>query len=161
MLIVIAGEDAGIVIFEFGDDRSGLFDGNRLNDHTAANPLDQLTPVTDVREVLGLISTVTRVHVSDAVQRYAVALATATRTSTELRLGASPRATLQLVRAAKAAAAMSGREYVIPDDLHRLAHHVLSHRLLPSLEASRTGRNPSAVLTTILQQVPVPDGARA
>ena len=132
-----------------------------LRHHTATNPLDLLAPVTDVKEVRALIGVVNRVHVSETVQRYAVALTTATRSSPELRLGASPRATLQLVRAAKAAAAMSGREYVIPDDLHRLAHHVLSHRLLPSLEANRTGRGPSAVLATILQQVPVPDIPRA
>ena len=64
-------------------------------------------------------------HVSEPVQQYAVALATATRRSPDLRLGASPRATLHLVRAAKAWAAMQGREYVLPDDVRDLAPQVL------------------------------------
>ena len=65
-----------------------------------------------------MIEIVGRVHVSTAVQRYAVALTTATRTSNDLHLGASPRATLHLVRAAKAVAATQGRDYVLPDDIH-------------------------------------------
>ncbi|QCC78658.1 MoxR family ATPase [Nocardioides daphniae] len=127
-----------------------------LQEHTSRNPLDSLEPVTDVTEIRKLIATVSQVHVSPAVQRYAVALATATRTAPELLLGASPRATLQLVRAAKAAAAMAGRDYVLPDDVHRLARTVLAHRLLPSLEATRTGRSVTAVLDVLLDQVRVP-----
>ena len=76
-----------------------------------------------------------------AVQRYAVALTTATRTPPSCTLGASPRATLHLVRAAKAAAAMAGRDYVLPDDVHALARPVLAHRLLPSVEAAMSGRS--------------------
>src|SRR5687767_9385001 len=73
-----------------------------LNTHTRRNPLDDLEPVTDAEEIQKLIGIVTGIHVSDAVERYAVALATATRNTPELVLGASPRATLHLVRAAKA-----------------------------------------------------------
>lgn len=127
-----------------------------LDGHTSRNPLDSLEPVTDVTEIRKLIATVNQVHVSPAVQRYAVALTTATRTAPELLLGASPRATLQLVRAAKSTAAMAGRDYVLPDDVHRLARTVLTHRLLPSLEATRTGRSVAAVLDAILEQVRVP-----
>src|SRR5918993_43620 len=74
-----------------------------LNSHTELNPLDDLEPVTDAATVAKLVEIVTRVHVAPAVQRYAVAVTTATRRSPELLLGASPRATLHLVRAAKAA----------------------------------------------------------
>ena len=104
------------------------------------NPLDDLEPVTDAAEIRKLIGIVNQIYVSDAVQRYAVALTSATRRSDELTLGASPRATLHLVRAAKASAAMSGRDYVLPDDLRGLARQVLTHRLLPSVEASMSGR---------------------
>ena len=131
-----------------------------LSSHTRANPLDDLEPVTDAAEVRKLIGIVAQVHVSDAVQRYAVAITSATRRTDELTLGASPRATLHLVRAAKAAAAMEGRDYVLPDDVHRLARPVLAHRLLPSVEAAMSGRSTAAILDGVVAGVPVPDGAR-
>jgi MoxR-like ATPase len=132
-----------------------------LSSHTTTNPLDDLESVTDAGEVRKLIEIVGRVHVSAAVQRYAVALATATRSSTDLHLGASPRATLHLVRAAKAAAAMRGRDYVLPDDLHALARPVLAHRLLPSVEAAMGGRSSATILDGIVAAVPVPEPDRA
>jgi MoxR-like ATPase len=119
------------------------------------SPLDDLEPVTDAAEIRKLISVVTGVHVSDAVQRYAVAISTASRRSPELRLGASPRATLHLVRAAKAWAAMAGRDYVVPDDVRELAHTVLAHRLLPTVEAAMNGRGPADILAGILDAVPI------
>ena len=92
-----------------------------LDAHSAANPLDDLEPVTDAAEIGKLVEIVAQVHVSEAVQQYAVDLTSATRRSPDLRLGASPRATLHLVRAAKARAALDGRDYVIPDDVQALA----------------------------------------
>ncbi|KRF36236.1 AAA family ATPase [Nocardioides sp. Soil805] len=132
-----------------------------LSSHTTANPLDDLEAVTDAGEIRKLTEIVGQVHVAPAVQRYAVALATATRTSTDLHLGASPRATLHLVRAAKAAAAMRGRDYVLPDDLHGLAQPVLAHRLLPSVEAAMGGRSSTQILDGIVAGVPVPEPDRA
>ena len=79
-------------------------------------------------------------HVSEEVRRYAVALTASTRHSPDLLLGASPRATLHLVRAAKAGAAMDGRDFVVPDDVQAMAVPVLAHRLLPTVEASMGGR---------------------
>ncbi len=132
-----------------------------LSSHTTANPLDDLEAVTDASEIRKLTDIVGQVHVAPAVQRYAVALATATRTSTELHLGASPRATLHLVRAAKAAAAMRGRDYVLPDDIHGLARPVLAHRLLPSVEAAMSGRSSASILDGIVAGVSVPEPDRA
>ncbi|WP_372727289.1 AAA family ATPase [Nocardioides sp.] len=132
-----------------------------LNAHTSHSPLDDLDAVTDAAEVRKLTRIVGQVHVSDAVQRYAVALATATRRSDELTLGASPRATLHLVRAAKALAAIQGRDFVLPDDLTRLTRPVLAHRLLPSVEAAMSGRSTTAILESIVAGVPVPEGTRA
>ena len=130
-----------------------------LDSHTRSNPLDDLEPVADAAEIRKLIGIVNQVHVSHAVQRYAVAITSATRRSDELSLGASPRATLHLVRAAKAMAAMQGRDYVLPDDVHGLARPVLAHRLLPSVEASMSGRSTSAILDGIVASVPVPAGS--
>src|SRR5262245_18849240 len=88
-----------------------------LDTHSAANPLDDLEPVADGAEIAKLIEVVRTVHVSAAVKQYAVDLVSATRRSPDLRLGASPRATLHLVRASRAHAALQSRDYVIPDDL--------------------------------------------
>jgi len=91
------------------------------------------------------------------VQRYTVALAAATRRSPDLRLGASPRATLHLVRAAKSRAAIEGRDYVLPDDVAALAPVVLPHRLLLTADATMSGRRGEDVISTVLRTVPVPD----
>ncbi|XBB68570.1 MoxR family ATPase [Nocardioides sp. WV_118_6] len=128
-----------------------------LANHGAVSPLDDLEPVTDSAEIRKLCGIVAQVHVADAVQRYAVALTSATRSSPELVLGASPRATLHLVRAAKARAALHHRDYVIPDDLRALVQPVLAHRLLPSAEAAVGGRSLAGILDGIAAQVPVPD----
>ena len=127
-----------------------------LDSHTRSTPLDDLEPVTDAGEIRKLIDIVGQVYVSEAVQRYAVAITTATRKSPELMLGASPRATLHLVRAAKATAAMAGRDYVIPDDVQDLAVQVLSHRMLTTVEASMSGRTPEAALRQIVAGVAMP-----
>ncbi len=132
-----------------------------LSSHTRHNPLEELTPVADAAEIGKLTRVVSQVYVAEAVQRYAVAISTATRKSPELVLGASPRATLHLVRAAKAAAAMAGRDYVIPDDVADLAVQVLGHRLLPTVEASMSGRSTDATLKHIVAGVPMPESRRS
>jgi MoxR-like ATPase len=128
-----------------------------LTSHTSHSPLDDVEAVTDSAEIRKLISIVTGIHVSEPVQRYAVSLATATRSTSDLTLGASPRATLHLVLAAKATAAIQGRDYVLPDDLLTLSRPVLAHRLLPSVEASMSGRSIMAILDSVVKSVPVPD----
>jgi MoxR-like ATPase len=131
-----------------------------LDSHTRTNPLDDLEPVTDAATVAKLVDIVTRLHVAPAVQRYAVALTTATRRSPDLLLGASPRSTLHLVRAAKAAAALDGRDYVVPDDVRELAVPVLAHRLLPTVEASMSGRTATTALQALVDSVPMPSAER-
>jgi MoxR-like ATPase len=127
-----------------------------LTARDARSPLDELEPVTDATEIGKLIEVVANVHVAPAVQEYAVAIAAATRNSPDLRLGASPRATLHLIRAGKALAGMAGRDFVTPDDLLDLAPTVLAHRLLPTVEAAMAGRATEDVLAGILRAVPVP-----
>jgi MoxR-like ATPase len=127
-----------------------------LDSHGAASPLDQLTPVARASDVQELVVAVRRVHVSDQVKDYIISLANATRTSPELRLGASPRATLHLLRASRAWAALDGRDYVIPDDVQRLARPVLAHRLLPTAEAIVERHQPEQVVDRIVAQLPLP-----
>ncbi len=96
---------------------------------------------------------------SDALRRYVLALSHATRSHPDLRLGASPRAGLQLVRAGRALAALAGRDHVLPDDVARLAAPVLAHRLLPSARGRTARKDPTTVVHEIVAATPVP-GAR-
>ncbi len=131
-----------------------------LDTHGMTSPLDDLKPVSDATEIAKLIEIVRHVHVSDQVRRYAVDLVLATRRSPELRLGASPRATLHLIRAARAVAALDDRDYVLPDDVQSLAVSVLAHRLLPTAEAQIGRRDTADIVADIVGQVPVPDDSR-
>jgi len=127
-----------------------------LNTHGSSSPLDQLKPVARASDVQELVLAVRKVLVSDQVKDYIITLANATRTSPELRLGASPRATLHLLRASRAWAALDGRDYVIPDDVQRLARPVLAHRLLPTAEAIVERHLPEHVVDRIVAQLPIP-----
>jgi MoxR-like ATPase len=132
-----------------------------LGEHAATDPLDSLRPVSDATEVRALIAQVRQVHVSDSIKAYAVDLSEATRRATEIRLGASPRATLQLLRASKAWAALDGRDYVIPDDLQFLLIPVIAHRLLLTTDAHIGGRTAEDILGRIAQSTPIPVDAKA
>ncbi|MEV6206901.1 MoxR family ATPase [Kitasatospora sp. NPDC051914] len=127
-----------------------------LDVHAGANPLDDLQPVAHAHDILKLIDLVRTVHVADAVRRYAVELVAATRNHPELRLGASPRATLHLVRAARASAALDGRDYVVPDDIQALAVPVLAHRLLPTAESRLSRRSSEQVVLDLVARMPIP-----
>lgn len=130
-----------------------------LETHQSLNPLDSVQAVASVEEVALMIELVSRVHVSPAVKEYTVALGQATRNSPQLRLGASPRALLQLLRAAKAAAALAGREFVLPDDIRDLAGPVLVHRLLMERKAASLGTTAEDVIADALARIPVPNGS--
>jgi MoxR-like ATPase len=130
-----------------------------LATHVHADPLDVLQPVADAEAVRRAIAAVRTVHVSDALRRYVLDLVGATRRHPDLRLGASPRAGLQLVRAGRALAALAGRDHVLPDDVRSLAVPVLSHRLLVSARGRSTRKDPTAVVAEVLAQTVAP-GAR-
>ena len=127
-----------------------------LESHGASSPLDELRPVARASDVQDLVIAVRSVLVSDQVKEYLINLANATRTSPELRLGASPRATLHLLRISRAWAALDGRDYVIPDDVQALAAPVLAHRLLPTAEAIVERHLPEHVVKRIVAQLPLP-----
>jgi MoxR-like ATPase len=125
-----------------------------LDEHASADPLEQLRPVADARTVQAAIEAVRQVRVAQEVRQYCVDLVTATRRLPDLRLGASPRATLQLVRAARAQAALAGRGFVVPDDVRAVAVPVLAHRLLLAPEAGR--RSTADLVHGLLTRLPVP-----
>jgi MoxR-like ATPase len=127
-----------------------------LDTHGSRQPLDDVTAVANADEVAAAIDAVRQVYVAPDVRRYTVDLVSATRNTAELRLGASPRASLHLLRAARATAALDNRDYVVPDDVRLLAHSVLAHRLLATPEAQIARRTPSAILADLLARIPVP-----
>ncbi|WP_439592298.1 AAA family ATPase [Microbacterium sp.] len=125
-----------------------------LRQRDAVNPLDALVPVATGRQVSALVAFARAVHVAPALEDYAVALSAATRSHADLRLGASPRATLQLVRAAKVWAALDGRDFVIPDDVTALLVPVFAHRLIPTRSAGGArSRGGADAVTTILERI--------
>ncbi len=127
-----------------------------LDAHGGEDPLHQLRAVADAAHVRRLVATVRDVHVADAVKQYAVDLVTATRESPDLRLGASPRATLQLLRTARAVAALDGRDYVLPDDLQHLSVPVLAHRIIPTAEAQLARRTTDAIVADLITRLALP-----
>ncbi len=130
-----------------------------LRQRETSSPLDELSPVVGTPELLAMIAQVRRVYVSPAVEHYAVAITQATRRDRELRLGASPRATLQLVRAAKGRAALDGRDFVLPDDIDALSVPVLEHRLVPNARSAGLGDGTIAdIVRRIVAETPVPLG---
>jgi MoxR-like ATPase len=127
-----------------------------LDTHGSESPLEHLKPVAQASDVRALVAAVREVHVSAAIRQYIIDLVTATRNAPELRLGASPRAALHLLRASRALAALDERDFVLPDDIQTLAVPVLAHRLLPSAEAI-VGRDlPEQVLANLVRRLPIP-----
>ncbi|WP_315280090.1 MoxR family ATPase [Kocuria carniphila] len=125
-----------------------------LAGHGSGSPLKDLQPVVDINQATQLVEYVRSLHVSAAVRRYIVSLCQATRNHPHLRLGASPRAALQMQAAARAEAALAGRNHVLPDDVKAIAVPVLAHRLL--LERRSGTDSAQDVVRTILDDVRVP-----
>lgn len=123
---------------------------------TARDPLAELEPVLDTLEVLALQEAVSRVRVAETLRAYVVDLLTATRRSKDIYLGASPRAGIALVRAAKALALLRGREFVVPQDLKDLAVRVLGHRIILSPDARVHRLREDDVIKHLLDLVPSP-----
>ena len=118
------------------------------------NPFDEMDSVVSIEQVQQMIAAARAIYVSPAVEQYCVDIVQATRQDPELRLGASPRATLQLVRAAKASAGVQGREFVLPDDIDALALPVLCHRLIPV----RGAQTVTDIVKRVLADTVVPTG---
>ena len=121
-----------------------------------AQPLEELEPVVDAEDIRGLARAVEQVQVSEPVRGYMIAIVQATRAEPAFELGASPRATLALMRASRALAAVRSRDYVLPDDVQEMSRAVLPHRLLLTAEARLRSSTAETVLDQILDRIPVP-----
>lgn len=134
-----------------------------LRSRERTSPLDAVEPVVTTEELSILIERGRAVYLSPAVETYLLAIIRATRQHSDLRLGASPRATLQLARATKAMALLDGRDFVLPDDVDALAVPVLAHRMLPTRQAlGGSGLTETATVAetvrSIVNATPVPRG---
>jgi MoxR-like ATPase len=127
-----------------------------LETHGRRSLLDELEPVADANEVNNLIKLAREVHVAPSLRRYIVDLSEATRDHPDVYLGASPRASLYLLRASRALAASRGRDYVVPDDIKDLSVPVMAHRVLLSPEAQMRGTTAEHVLDGLAGRVPIP-----
>jgi MoxR-like ATPase len=131
---------------------SAAQESQMLMDHAESDRVLDLEPVADVAGVLAAQAAAAAVHGSDALRRYVVAILDATRADPRVDLGASPRAGLMLFRAAKAFAALDGRDHALPDDVQKLAGAVLTHRLLLSPGTGNDERG--VVVRDALERVP-------
>ena len=127
-----------------------------LASQAGGDQLASVSSITDAASVAAAIRAIRNVYVAQVINDYIVSIVEATRQHPDLRLGASPRASLHLMRAARVEAALGGRDYVIPEDVRALAPEVLSHRVLPTVEAQVARRDPVEIITSVLASVPTP-----
>ena len=125
----------------------------RFADH---DPLDDVAGIASANELIELQAMRRQIHVGDDVRNYLVSLVRATRDDNRIQLGASPRASQNLFAAAQAYAALQGRDFVVPDDVQKLAVPVLAHRLVLGIDATLGGQSKEAMIADLLRTIPVP-----
>jgi MoxR-like ATPase len=127
-----------------------------LTAHQHNHPIDQLTACATLEQVLKLKFSAESVRISDELKRYAVDLVATTRTAPGVQLGASPRASISLMKAAQALALFDGLEFVTPEQIQELAVAVIAHRLVMEPQARFSGQTPRGVVEAALKKLPVP-----
>jgi MoxR-like ATPase len=126
-----------------------------LDEQKRTHPVDGLRPVADAKAVVEMQRAVREIYVDPAISDYIVRLVSATRTHPDVYLGASPRGSLALYRASQAVASLTGRDYVIPDDVKSLAEPALAHRIILKTAASIRGVEPAGIVSELLMAVPI------
>ena len=126
-----------------------------LDEQKRGHPVDALAPVADAQEVLAMQRSVREIYVDPAISDYIVRMVSATRSHPDVYLGASPRGSLALYRASQALAALSGRDYVIPDDIKAIAEPALAHRIILKTAAAIRGLDGRNVVNEMLMSVPI------
>ncbi|MBB3127225.1 MoxR-like ATPase [Paenibacillus rhizosphaerae] len=127
-----------------------------LYQHKQGQPVDRLTPVTNMDQIAEMQHEIRSIYIDEAVTDYLLSIVRRTREHASVLLGASPRASLSFLNAVKAFAFLQQREYVLPDDIKTLAPYVLAHRIILRPESRLDNVSPESVLKNILQQVHVP-----
>lgn len=129
---------------------------NMIDRYIMSDPLEELQPVVTMEEIEYVQSNYNQVHVSEDIKKYILEIMAATRNHIEVELGCSPRATLNLIKGGKALAAVSGRTYVIPEDIKELAVPILAHRLVLKSEMGLEDNRANEIIDEILNTVEAP-----
>jgi MoxR-like ATPase len=127
-----------------------------LSDRMVTTPLDTLESCATVEEILTLRHNAANVRISEEIKRYIVDLVSATRKTSGVQLGASPRASLALMKVAQAKALMEGRAFVAPEQIQQLAIPVIAHRLVLDSQAKFSGQTARSIVSQIVDQTPAP-----
>ncbi len=127
-----------------------------LADRSSGNPADSLKPILENKDIVELNNRIAQVCLEKSVSDYLLEIVQATRTDPRLELGASPRATLLLADASRAAALLAERDYVLPDEVRSLSMVVLPHRLIASTKSRYSGESPDQILQDIIKKIKIP-----
>ena len=127
-----------------------------LSSQEKAKPIDSLEPVVSADDLTQVQSAVKEITVSEEIKKYILAIVDATRNDDKIRLGVSPRGSLALMRASQAQAAVSGRDYVIPDDVKYVCHDVIAHRIICKSASHLQSQSAADAIRVILAQITVP-----
>ena len=128
-----------------------------LTHNAAGDRITEVRPVASAGQVSAAATVIRQVYVAPAINDYIVSIVEGTRNHPDLRLGASPRASLHLMRVARVVATLAGRDYVIPEDVQELAREVLAHRLLPTVEAQVARRDPGDIVSEVISATRLPE----
>ncbi|GAA3861076.1 MoxR family ATPase [Tessaracoccus defluvii] len=128
-----------------------------LTHNAAGDRITEVRPVASAGQVSAAATVIRQVYVAPAINDYIVSIVEGTRNHPDLRLGASPRASLHLMRVARVVATLAGRDYVIPEDVQELAREVLAHRLLPTVEAQVARRDAGDIVSEIISATRLPE----
>lgn len=131
-------------------------EGRMLERLQRVHPIEELGPAVSANDILACQQAVREIFIDDKVRQYLLEIVQATREHEDVLLGASPRASIALFRTGQAMAAVQGRDFVLPDDIKRMAQAVLGHRLILKPESRLRKKTPAAIVQEILTEVPVP-----
>jgi MoxR-like ATPase len=121
-----------------------------------SHPIDDLQPIVNAQEVIACQEAIREIHVDEKVRNYVLEIVHGSREHEDVQLGGSPRASIALFRTAQALAAIAGRDFVLPDDVKRMAHPVLAHRLILRPESRLRKKTPAAVVNEVVMDAKVP-----
>ena len=131
-------------------------EGKMLQRMQQGHPIDDLQPVAKAEDILAAQAAIRNVHVDDKVRNYILQIVHGTRSHEDVLLGGSPRASIGLYRTGQALAAIGGRDFVLPDDIKRMAHPVLAHRMILKPESRLRKRTPALIVQDVVGDVAVP-----
>jgi len=129
---------------------------DRYRNQVASPDLESIKAVLSAKEIRDIQSTLEKIRIEEQLLSYIAQITHETRNHGKLYLGASPRASLSMMKAAKAIAAMRSRDFVVPDDIQYVAYHVLNHRIILTPEAEMEGMTPQHIIQEIIQKIEVP-----